>query len=276
MTIGGKMKGEQRREETPIGAVSGTREERLFGKWLSVAERSLGRLACAMSETREFPVGWFRDKLTARMFGRMIGERLCREGGGSPVPYGDVRDAALAAGMDVTDHRFASELLEDLLVVNLENGSYVVQDLGERGCYCAPYNSNASWEAGIPRTLRLPPDGLLRFLEEFDRRLPLIHAAADGLEREVLASLRADEVLLASARAVAAESLGAAGIPYTVTLEHGRILFEIRPEGRRSLRVGIPPDGYAGRIRELPHLAAHPREGRARYGRDFRYGIPEN
>lgn len=274
MNIGEKQK-RVRREEVPAGAVMGTREERLFGRWLSGAERSLGRQACAMSEMWDFPRGWFRDKLTARMFGRMLGERLCREGGGSPVPYGDVRDAALSAGMDVTDHRFASELLEDLLVVNQENGSYVVQDLGERGCYCAPYNSNASWEAGIPRTLRLPPDGLLRFLGEFDRRLPLIHAAADGLEREVRASLRADGVLMASARAVASESLGAAGIPYTVTLERGRILFEIRQEGRRPLLVGIPRDGYADRIREIPHLAAHPREGRVLYGKDFRYGALE-
>ena len=203
MNIGGKQK-RVRREEAPAGADMGTREERLFWKWLSGAERSLGRLARSMSRTWDIPPEWFRDKLAARMFGRMIGERLCRKGGGSPVPYGDVRNAALSAGMDVTDHRFASELLKDLLVVSLENGRYVVQDLGERGCYCAPYNSNASWEAGIPRTLRLPPGDLLRFLGEFDRRLPMIHAAADGLEREVRASLRADEVLMASVRAVAA------------------------------------------------------------------------
>ena len=262
MNIGGKQK-RVRREEAPAGTVMGTREERLFGKWLSGAEQSLGRLARSMSRTWDIPPEWFRDKLAARMFGRMIGERLCRKGGGSPVPYGDVRNAALSAGMDVTDHRFASELLEDLLVVSLENGRYVVQDLGKRGCYCAPYNSNASWEAGIPRTLRLPPGDLLRFLGEFDRRLPMIHAAADGLEREVRASLRADEVLMASARAVAAGTLGAAGIPYTVTLEPGRILFEIRQEGRPPLLVRIPRDGYAERIRELPsRITFFPKDGK--------------
>ena len=65
MNIGGKMKG-GRREGAPIGAVSGTREERLFGKWLSGTERSLGRLACAMSEMWDFPRGWTSPTTASR------------------------------------------------------------------------------------------------------------------------------------------------------------------------------------------------------------------
>lgn len=65
MNIGGKQK-RVRREEAPAGAVMGTREERLFGRWLSGAERSLGRLACAMSEMWDFPRGWTSPTTASR------------------------------------------------------------------------------------------------------------------------------------------------------------------------------------------------------------------
>lgn len=239
------------------------REEKLFGRWLKAAERSVGRLAAALSGTWDFPPGWFRDKLAARMFGRMLGERTGREGCGVPVPFGDVRKAALSAGMDVTDLRFASELLEDLLVVNMEHGKYVVQDAGDRGCRCELYGAGVSREAGVPRTVRLAPDAFLRFLEAFDAAVPRIHAAADEVEREAGRRVRSDEILRTSVEKVASEVLGSRGIAYGFELTDGGIEFELRPAGGGTVRARIPLDGYPDRIRELPDLVAGPAGGSA-------------
>ena len=83
--------------------------------------------------------------------------------------------------------------------------------------------------------------------------------------------LAVEEILHTAIGVLAREVLGGAGIRHSFELLAGAVVFTIPLGGRTALRVRMPADGYAARIRELPNLVANPEEGMARYGNDFRY-----
>ncbi len=235
---------------------------------LRTAQRSVTKLVHMLPSTF-LSRTWFRDMMTDEVFGYLLQGRIRHDAHLEPCTFQELWGA-----LRDTDMRYefqpGGRWLSDQFAVRLPNLEYWVWERGEGAWHAEPLVKN-SRRVHIPRSVRLPAESFLRFLEEFDEAVPVIHDAADRLDLAIARERTADVILEHSLEAVLSSTLDAAGIRYSREYRNEDIIFRFPVQGHAGIRVRIPVTEFAARIRELPELLADPDEGIRRYGTDFRY-----
>ena len=241
-----------------------------IGEQLKRAQSEVGAMAIPLSRSGPLPPRWFRNHMVALVFGYLLRGREKRDGTKRDVPFRDLLQAARDEQMNLDFVQRPSKYLYDKFVAHPGHLDYVVEEYPDGGSGCK-LRMTVFGKIAFSRRIRPEPDSFIRFLKEFDETVPVIHAAAEEVRLEVNRRLAAEEILRTAVGVLAREVLGSAGIRHSFKLLAGAVVFTIPLGGRTALRVRMPADSYAARIRELPHLVANPEEGMARYGNDFRY-----
>ena len=236
---------------------------------LKTARKAVRRQAEGLQNTWELPITWFQDFMVSEVFGYLLKGRMKHDSYQKPCSFNALWNDVLDAGHNALFNDKGKYFFNDFYVT-LSNIKYHIEEWPENGWHAEPAISNIS-RNNIPGYVRLSSESFIRFMEEFDQVIPMIHAEAEILHSEVAKKEYTDNILLSSLESIVDEALRETDITYSYELKNSDIIFRFWLQGHTGLRVRIPSEQYATRIMELPTLLKNPEEGIKKYGKDFRY-----
>lgn len=236
---------------------------------LKTARKAVRRQAEALQNTWELPITWFQDIMVSEVFGYLLKGRMKHDAYQKPCSFNALWNDVLDAGHNAFFNDNGRYSFNDFYVT-LSNIKYHIEEGPELRWYAVPVTSNI-FTINIPGPVRLSSESFIRFMEEFDQVVPMIHAEAEILHSEVAKKEYTDNILLTSLESLVDEALRETDITYSYELKNSDIIFRFWLQGHTGLRVRIPSEQYATRIMELPSLLKKPEEGIKKYGKDFRY-----
>ena len=237
---------------------------------LRTARNSIRKQAEELQYTWDLSVNWFRDMLVAEVFGYLLKGRIKHDAYQKPDKFNglwsDVERSNIAATF--VDH--GSKYLFNEFDVSMEHINYIIEERPNHEWYAEPAVLNIS-RRNIPSRVRLSSDSFIRFMREFNSVVPLINDEAADLHTEFSKKGITESILLLSLDSIVHDTLGNVDFPHSYELKNDGVIFRFWLCGHTGLRVRIPIEQYASRIKELPELVMNPDKGIIKYGRDFRY-----
>lgn len=237
---------------------------------LRTARNTVRKQAEELQYTWDLSLNWFRDSMIAEVFGYLLKGRIKHDAAQKPDTFyslwSDVEQSKIVATF--VDH--GSKFLFNEFNVSMNNINYIIEERPDHEWHARPAALNISLRS-IPSRVRLSSDSFIRFMEEFNSIVPLINDEAADLHKELSKKEITENIFLLSLESFVDDTLSSIDIPYSYELKNDGLVFRFWLRGHTGLRVRIPIEQYASRIKELPELVVNPEKGIIKYGKDFRY-----
>lgn len=237
---------------------------------LKTARTSVRKQAEELLSTWDLHITWFQDMMVAEVFGYLLKGRMKHDTYQKPCTFDELWDDVHKSKLVALYIDHGSKFLFNEFDVTMDNIGYHVEEWAEHRWHAEPSLHNINRQ-NLPGRIRLSSESFIRFMEEFNQVVPMIHSEATDLHVEVAKREFTDSILLQSLESIINDVLGNIDIPFSYELKNNGIVFRFWLRGHTGLRIRIPAEQYASRIIELPELLINPDAGIKRYGKDFRY-----